>query len=375
MLSFELTNKITKELQDVNKLLVPVISKLKTYSPSFLDEIHHLAQVSNIGASTRIENAVLTDAEIYWIDTQLSQDVKTTTFENQQHLIFDKLSKDRERSIEEVAGCRSLLIILFEQAKDFFPLRQSDLCAFHQELLKYYPPAHYYIGQYKKVPNSVIERNSRTKEERVVFKTSDPGPLTESAMYDLLQWYNQNLKDYPWSLAFACEFVFRFLAIHPFQDGNGRLGRALFYLALLQSADEDIASICRYISVDRQIERHKMYYYHALQQCSGGIFQQDPKNYKIEFFLKFMMKMFRLALEDVEVYSKKILMTQELPEASLKVYGCFKNNPERKLQTGELISHTELPRRTVINSLNRLLEDKFIQSYGQASATRYQIIF
>jgi Fic family protein len=166
-----------------------------------------------------------------------------------------------------------------------------------------------------------------------------------------------------------------FLAIHPFQDGNGRLGRALLYLALLQSDDEDVSTVCRYISIDRQIERHKMYYYQALQQCSGGIFQQNPKNYKIEYFLKFILKMFRLALEDVEIYSKKILAVEDLPEAALKVYECFKDNPERKLKTGELIIQTELPRRTVINSLNRLLDDRFVQSYGQARSTRYQIIF
>ncbi len=375
MISFELTNNLIKELQELSKSIGPIVTQLKSYSPKFRKEIQRFAQISNIGASTRIENALLTDAEIYWIDTQLSQDAKTTAFESKQHLILDKLSKDRERSIEEVAGCRSLLLMIFEQAKDFFPLRQSDLCGFHQELLKHYPPAHYYIGQYKKVPNSVIERNALTKEQRVVFQTSDPGPITGSAMYDLLQWYNQNLKEYPWALAFACEFVFRFLAIHPFQDGNGRLGRALLYLALLQSDDEDVSTVCRYISIDRQIERHKMYYYQALQQCSGGIFQQNPKNYKIEYFLKFILKMFRLALEDVEIYSKKILAVEDLPEAALKVYECFKDNPERKLKTGELIIQTELPRRTVINSLNRLLDDRFVQSYGQARSTRYQIIF
>ncbi len=85
--------------------------------------------------------------------------------------------------------------------------------------------------------------------------------------------------------------------------------------------------------------------------------------------------MFRLALEDVEIYSKKILAVEDLPEAALKVYECFKDNPERKLKTGELIIQTELPRRTVINSLNRLLDDRFVQSYGQARSTRYQIIF
>ena len=47
--------------------------------------------------------------------------------------------------------------------------------------------------------------------------------------------------EHPWPLLVATEFVFRFLAIHPFYDGNGRLGRALFILALLQSVDKYLA--------------------------------------------------------------------------------------------------------------------------------------
>jgi len=70
--------------------------------------------------------------------------------------------------------------------------------------------------------------------ERMVLKTSEPGSLTEAAVADLLTWYNATLPDHPWPIAVGSEFVFRFLACHPFQDDNGRTGRALFLLRLLQ---------------------------------------------------------------------------------------------------------------------------------------------
>ncbi len=46
---------------------------------------------------------MLTDAEIDWVDTALSQDGHVTAFDANKAAILDKLSKDRERSVEEVA--------------------------------------------------------------------------------------------------------------------------------------------------------------------------------------------------------------------------------------------------------------------------------
>ncbi len=71
----------------------------------------------NIGASTRIENAVLTDQEIEWVDTILQKDGKTTAFEENKIFILDKLKKDRERSVEEVVACCQILSTVYLQAK------------------------------------------------------------------------------------------------------------------------------------------------------------------------------------------------------------------------------------------------------------------
>jgi len=54
--------------------------------------LHRWALISTVGASTRIENAVLTDAEIEWVDTTLSEDGRPSAFETRKAEIFDKLS-------------------------------------------------------------------------------------------------------------------------------------------------------------------------------------------------------------------------------------------------------------------------------------------
>ena len=75
---------------------------------------------------------------------------------------------------------------VFEQSREMMPLRENDIRALHYELLSPHHKGRPYIGTYKIQPNSVVERNLRTKETRVVFKTSDAGPITDAAMHDLV---------------------------------------------------------------------------------------------------------------------------------------------------------------------------------------------
>ena len=153
MLSFRPTAKLVKELINVQSKFATVWQSMESLC---LDEkcyLQHQALISAIGASTRIENAVLTDQEIDWVDTVLSEDGKPTAFEVKKSFIIDKLSKDRERSIEEVAGCREMLTTIFQQSADFFPISEVHIRGLHHQLLQYYAPATKYIGNYKTSPN------------------------------------------------------------------------------------------------------------------------------------------------------------------------------------------------------------------------------
>ncbi|MCZ7584191.1 MAG: Fic family protein [Deltaproteobacteria bacterium] len=61
-------------------------------------------------------------------------------------------------------------------------------------------------------------------------------------------------------------FVFDFLCVHPFRDGNGRVSRLLTTL-LLKNKGFDIA---RYVSLERLVEETKEDYYRILHECSVG---------------------------------------------------------------------------------------------------------
>ncbi|MCK4727794.1 MAG: Fic family protein [Desulfobacterales bacterium] len=375
MLSFTPSNKIENELKRLQGLFVETYKELETATPDEAGYLNRFALISNIGASTRIENAVLTDQEIEWIDTALNKDGKVTAFEEKRTFILDKLSKDRERSIEEVVGCRQVLTTVYLQAKELFPLTEAIIRGLHHDLLQYHPKAASHAGGYKTSPNRVVSINHDTKEKRVVLDPSPPGILTSTAMAELVSWYNNTIREHPWPLLVDTEFVFRFLAIHPFQDGNGRLGRALFILALFQSDDKYLAGIAPYIAIDRHIEQNRSLYYAVLHKCSGGKFQADPKQYNMEPLAWFFVKTMESSLADVKFYRKKYASLMKLSESAQAVLNCFKSSPEKRLKVADIVEKTAQPRRTVQYALKTLTSQHFLQSLGRGAGSRYQLVF
>jgi len=375
MLSFQLDTQIVKRLIALNELISEKYAFLKTLSGDEKQIIHRYARISMVGASTRIENAVLTDSEIDWLDSVLGKDGKQTALDAHRLQIEDKLSKDKERSIEEVAGCRTVLLLIYEQAKEYLPLTELTARSLHHELLRHDSRPGMKKGDYKDRPNSVIAENHATGEKRSIFKTADPGIITQMAMKELVEWYNKTIQEEPWPIAVAVEFVYRFLAIHPFQDGNGRLGRAFFLMSLLHSPNEKLSEVVYYLAIDRHIERHKEEYYIVLNQCSDGKYRADPTQYKTEFFLKYMIKVLKEAMSDIDFYAARARAYKRLSESAITVLTCFKDKAEEKIKTKDILEATALPKRTITHSLKTLAEKDFIARYGQGAATYYQLIF
>jgi len=375
MLSFKPTNKLENELKTLQVDIAEKAGAINAMPAEMLRYIHRHAFVANIGASTRIENAVLTDREIEWVDTMLRTDGHPSAYDKNRLFITNKLSKDRERSIEEVVGCRQALSTIYGQPMELFPLTETAIRALHNELLRFYPKASPYSGKYKSIPNRVVFINHDSGEKHVVLDPAPPGTLTETAMADLVKWYVGAIKEYPWPVLTATEFVFRFLAIHPFQDGNGRLGRALFILAFLQSDDVYYQSVTPYMALDRHIEQSRSLYYSTLHHCSQGKFSSDPKHYDLEPLAWFFVRIFRSSLNDIELYRQRYNDFQALSESSVTVLNCFRSLPEKRLTVSNIVHATSIPRRTVQYALNVLAKKAFIQRMGRGAGTRYQIIF
>jgi len=375
MLSFKPDTKLEKLLKALQGRMAETCTRLLSLADHERQYLNKCALISTIGASTRIENAVLTDIEIEWVDTTLSANGRTTSFEEKKSFILDKLSSDRERSIEEVVGCREVLNIVYQQATELFPLSEITLRGMHHELMQHFPPARHYAGKYKTVENRVVSTNHVTGQQVNVLEPTPPGIITDMAMQELVAWYNDTLREAPWPLLVATEFVFRFLAIHPFQDGNGRLGRALFLLALLQSNDQYLTAITPYIAIDRHIEQNKTHYYRVLNESADGKFQSDPRNYRYDALARFFISMTDSAISDIDIYRTRYSNLQRLSENALTILNVFKTSPEKRLKVTDIVLATNIPRRTIQYSLKTLTEKQFLQKLGSGPGSRYQLVF
>lgn len=105
-------------------------------------------------------------------------------------------------------------------------------------------------GQYKKVRNWIGEVTTASPKD------------TPARMRKLIYWYNKE-GDTRHVIEKATEFVYKFICIHPFIDGNGRVARLLFNYILLKN-DYILMSI---------LPEHKEAYYKVLAEC-------DKTNYK-----------------------------------------------------------------------------------------------
>ena len=83
------------------------------------------------------------------------------------------------------------------------------------------------IGEYKTVPNNVVTSTGET-----YYYT--PPEQVKSAMSDLIDWYRAKEREGEHPIILAATFHYRFVRIHPFDDGNGRMGRLLMNMILIK---------------------------------------------------------------------------------------------------------------------------------------------
>ena len=180
----------------------------------YLKELRIIAIIESIGSSTRIEGATMTDEEIQ----KLLKDVKITKFNT--------------RDEQEVIGYYEVLELIIDNFSEI-RLSENYIKQLHQLLLKHSNKDERHRGNYKNLPNKVVATYP-TGEQKTIFAPTEPA-LVESEMFELLEWTNLHWKEktiHP--LIVLAVFVYEFLSIHPFRDGNGRLSRLLTTLFLLR---------------------------------------------------------------------------------------------------------------------------------------------
>lgn len=320
---------------------------LKTMSPERLLQLRKVATIESVGSSTRIEGAKLSDAQV---ETLLSN-LASTSF--------------KTRDEQEVAGYAEAMDLVFQAYEDLH-LTENHIRQLHQQLHRHSDKDERHRGEYKTLPNHVVAKDAQGHEIGVVFETATPFD-TPREMEELVKWTvkaHNETSMHP--LLIVAVFSVVFLAIHPFQDGNGRLSRILTTLMLLRAGYDYVP----YSSLENIVEENKDLYYKALRRTQTTL-KQDSPDWEpwLGFFLRCLKK------QKVNL-AAKVEKEQEnadvpLPTLSLEILKLLKEND--RLTIAEIVTRTDANQNTLKVRLRELVNGGRIQRHGKARATWYSL--
>ncbi|MEK7116628.1 MAG: Fic family protein [Patescibacteria group bacterium] len=317
-------------------------------APQILARLKRSVIITSTGSSTRIEGSNMNDEEV------------------ERLLAGLKLKKPKGRDAEEVAGYADVLGRIFDNYKTL-KLTEGQILQFHEILLHFSEKDKIHKGKYKNKDNVVVAKN-KDGQEIILFRPTPPY-LVKKEMDDVIFWTNEILRErklHP--LLVIANFVFEFLAIHPFDDGNGRLSRALTNLLLLQNG----YSYIPYVSLEEIIEEKQNEYYMSLRQT------QKLHKTENEDILAWVIFLLDALIEQTN--RAKNLLNKNQPEnimspKQLEVWNLFKNIEVLGVKEISEKLENETPLVTIKQALSRLVSLKLIERIGLGRSTRYRKTF
>ncbi|MCF6180056.1 MAG: Fic family protein, partial [Geopsychrobacter sp.] len=299
--------------------------------------------------STRIEGAKLTDAQVETLLSGLGK----TSFES--------------RDEQEVAGYAHAMDLVFEAFADL-RLTENHIRQLHQTLLRYSHKDERHRGSYKTLDNHVVAFDADGHEIGVIFETTTPFD-TPREMEELVAWTVKAINEevlHP--LLIIAVFVVTFLAIHPFQDGNGRLSRVLTTLLLLRAGYDYVP----YASLESVIEENKDLYYKALRRTQTTLKGDEPDwEPWVGFFLRCLKKQKNNLAERLDRDQVASDDDAELPEISLKILALLRTHNRQNIV--QITEATGANRNTIKLRLRELVGAGKIRRHGKARATWYTL--
>ena len=339
-LKLDLGMKLMTELSKIDRFDASWTS-IEKREGAILKQLKSIATVRSVGASTRIEGSKMTDDEVAVLIDKLS------------------ISKLEERDQQEVIGYFEALDTIAENFESI-GISETQIKNLHKILMQHGEKDAWHRGNYKQVSNAV-EANLVEGIKQIVFRTTEPGTATQNAMMILFEWYNSDTETIP--LVKTALFVYEFLSIHPFQDGNGRLSRLLGSLLLLKTG----YSWIQYVSFEHEIESRKSEYYKVLMQTQRNRPGENVTDWLI-FFISCLINIQEQLLVKLEESRTEQPVSQREKRILFFIQnhaGCGSSDIAKKLDMA-------LP--TVKKSLAELVLKGNITKEGQGKSTGYFIV-
>ncbi|MDB2550258.1 Fic family protein [Rickettsiales bacterium] len=341
-------------IEEVYSLIAKVDTVKNSFSltnnllPQTINRLTSSLIVTSAGSSNRIEGNKLTDNQVEKLYKNLN------------------IQKFKTRDEQEVAGYIEVLQEILANYQNI-KISESIILGFHDQMLKYSDKDLRHKGGYKFGQNRVEAKDHEGNLVGVIF---DPTPpyLVKKEIQELVEWYNYCKNEgqkHP--LILISNFIFEYLAIHPFQDGNGRTSRLLTNLMLLQSG----YNFTNIVSHEKLIENNKADYYLALNKTQKTWKSENEDISKwLLFFLKIVNGQAQKALDILKGETIEYLLS----EKQLHLWNWALSLDKKEFSRKDAIEETGFPARTVESIIKKLFDLKKLERIGEGRGIRYKVL-
>lgn len=228
------------------------------------------------------------------------------------------------------------------------PYNENDLLKAHKLMMK-----------------DLVENNGKYRSGGVgifdgehVVHVAPPANRIPELMRDLFEWLKTS-DVHP--LIKSCVFHYEFEFIHPFQDGNGRIGR-LWQTVILKDWKEVFA----WLPVETLVKENQKEYYKVL-----GVSDSTANSTK---FIEFMLSIILTTIEEIIETEKNVTVkvTQKVTVNQNKIIEVIRKNPH--ITQSEIAKIIGITRKSVILNMKTLQENGLIKRIGADKNGFWQIV-
>jgi len=312
---YQITDKILKLVVSISEKLGE-INATHLYKPP--TELRKKNRIKTIQSSLEIEGNTLTEEQI------------TALLENKRVLAPKK-------DIVEVQNA----IKVYEAIHTLNPNKLKDLEKAHGILMKEL------IDTAGKLRTKNVGIVKGSKVEHI----APSGNMVKGLMNDLFTYLK---KDEDVILIKSCVFHYEFEFIHPFIDGNGRMGRLWQTLILMQQYP-----VFEYLPIESLIKENQAEYYHVLSH-SDKLGSSTP-------FIEFMLDIILQSLENLLKTQNRTLTTENRIDLYKDIIGSNEFSRKDYLQ-----NFKEISQATASRDLKWAVDREILSKFGDKRLTKYQ---
>jgi Fic family protein len=234
------------------------------------------------------------------------------------------------------------------------------------------------IGKWRTHPEPMEVVSGHRPDKLTVHFQAPPSERVPHEMKQFISWFNQkpvdNIPIIKWTLIRAAISHIYFESIHPFDDGNGRIGRAIVEKAIAQGFKHPLL-----LSWSQTINQNKKAYYQALKDAQSS----NDITAWIKWFIESMLaaenevsKTIELTLAKTKLFDKYKVQLNERQLKAIK--HVLKEGPEDfigGLNAKKYIAITKASKATATRDLQHLFNIGLLKKIGGGRSTSYEINF